>query len=133
MKKIFKFVRAKPFAAAFLAVPLWGMIKYGSTKPPAPPDITERGEIAIVKADVSAEGIRVEWTAEDERIVAGETEFIIEAREKPIMLGKTVIFRPTNSEWYEIGRTKDFELAKPGVWTDKTREIRIRTVLEIGE
>jgi hypothetical protein len=127
---MFEFSRQHPFHAAFLAALILPFVHYGSTKPP---DVTEQGNITITKADVNSEGILLKWTAEDERISPGETVFVIEAREKPIMLGKTVVFRPANSTWYEIGRTKDFELAKPGVWTDKTREIRIRTVLEVGE
>ena len=78
---------------------------------------------------MDADGIRVKWESDDERIEAGQTLFIIEARERPMMLGRTVVFRPTNSGWYEIGRTADFEIARSGVWTDKSREIRVRTVL----
>ena len=132
-RRMVEFARRHPFQAVFLAALAVPFVHYGSTKPPKPPEVIEQGNITITKADVDSEGIRVAWSADDERVVAGETLFVIEARERPIMLGKIVVFRPTNTEWYEIGRTKDFELAKPGVWTDKTREIRIRTVLEVGE
>lgn len=121
------FCRHKPFEALFVLALVGGMVAYGGSKP------TEKGKIKITKANVDAQALRLAWDVEDKRIEVGETIFIIEAREKPIMLGKTVVFRPKNGDWYEIGRTKDLEVAAPGFWADKTREIRIRTVVEVGE
>ena len=122
-----RFCRHKPFEALLVLSLVGVMVAYGGSKP------TEKGKIKITKANVDAQALRLTWVVEDERIPVGETTFIIEAREKPIMLGKTVVFRPKNGDWYEIGRTKDLEIAAPGFWADKTREIRIRTVVEVGE
>ena len=130
LKQFFTYAKREPIEATIPIVCFCGVFVYGSTKPPSPPPAVIEKGITITEQTVDAEGITIKWKSEDERIVAGETVFIIEAREKPMVLGKTVVFRPTNTEWYEIGRTKDFELAKPGVWTDKTREIRVRTVIE---
>lgn len=132
IREFFVFARRHPLRAAFLAVIASKFIVYGSTKPDVPPVVEEKG-IALTECAVSSQGLSVKWKAEDERIEAGRTVFIIEARERPMMLGKKVIFRPTNAAWYEICRTTDFEIAQPGVWTDKTREIRVRTIIEGSE
>ena len=132
LKQFFAYAKRKPFEAAFLAVPICGMIAYGSTKPPTPPVVEEKG-ITLTECAVNSEGLTVKWEADDERIEVGKTIFIIEARERPMMLGKRIVAQPTNPNWYEITRTTDFEIAQPGVWTDKTREIRVRTVIEGSE
>lgn len=129
LKQFFAFAKKKPIEAAFVLAFIGVAIAYGSTKPPVPPPVIEEKGITITNCDVDSEGVRVKWKSDDERIEAGQTLFIIEARERPMMLGKTVVFQPTNSRWYEIGRTTDFEIAHSGVWTDKSREIRVRTVL----
>lgn len=129
LKQFFAFAKKKPIEAAIISVFIGVAVVHGSTKPPAPPPVIEEKGITITDCDVDSEGIRVKWESDDERIEAGQTLFIIEARERPMMLGKTVVFQPTNSGWYEIGRTTDFEIAQSGVWTDKSREIRVRTVL----
>lgn len=130
LKQFFAFAKRKPIEAAIVSVCFLAAFVYGSTKPP--PVIEEKG-ITLTECAVNSQGISVKWKAEDERIEAGRTVFIIEARERPITLGKRIVFQPTNTKWYEIGRTTDFELSQPGVWTDKTREIRVRTVIEGSE
>lgn len=132
LKQFFAYAKRKPIEAAVLAVFICKFISYGSTKPDVPPVVEEKG-ITLTECAVNSQGISVKWKAEDERIVAGKTIFIIEARERPMMLGKKIVFQPSNTRWYEIGRTTDFEIAQPGVWTDKTREIRVRTTIEGGE
>ena len=132
IKEFYAFAKRKPIEAAIISVCFCAAVVYGSTKPNVPPVVEEKG-ITLTKCAVNSQGLTVEWEAEDERIVAGKTVFIIEARERPMMLGKKVVFQPTNTKWYEIGRTTDFEIAQPGVWTDKTREIRVRTVIEWSE
>lgn len=130
LKEFYAFAKRKPIEAAVVSVCFFVAVVHGSTKPPTPPPVVEEKGITLTKCEVNSEGLNVEWKAEDERIEAGRTLFIIEAREKPMMLGKKVVFQPTNTKWYEIGRTTDFEIAQPGVWTDKTREIRVRTIIE---
>ena len=129
IRELCVFARRHPCRAAFLAVIASRFIAYGSTKPDVPPVVEEKG-IALTECAVSAQGLSVKWETDDDRVIPGKTVFIIEARERPMMLGKKVIFRPKNAAWYEIGRTTDFEIAQPGVWTDKTREIRVRTIIE---
>lgn len=131
LRRCVRFARKHPFQAVFLGALVVRMIAYGGSKPdtPEPPVVVEEG-ITITERTVDSDGITIKWKSEDSRIVPGETVFIIEARERPMRLGKTIVMQPTNPDWYEIGRTTDFELAQPGVWTDKTREIRVRTVIE---
>lgn len=123
------FSRRHPIQALFILAGIINAIAYGGSKPEPPPVVTEQG-IMITQCSVDSEGLTVKWTSEDERIVPGTTVFIIEARERPIKLGSKTVFQPSNTAWYEIGRTYDYEVAKSGVWTDKTREIRVRTVIE---
>ena len=130
LKEFYAFAKRKPIEAAIVSVCFFAAVVHGSTKPDVPPPVVEEKGIALTEQKVDAEGITIKWESDDPRIVAGKTVFIIEAREKPMMLGKKVVFQPTNTKWYEIGRTTDFEIAQPGVWTDKTREIRVRTVIE---
>ena len=127
------YAKRKPIEAIIPIVCFCAAFKYGSTKPPSPPPVVEEKGITLTKCEVNSEGLNVEWEEKDERIKAGRTVFIIEAQDLPITLGKKVVFQPTNTKWYEIGRTTDFEIAKPGVWTDKTRKIRVRTVIEGSE
>ena len=68
---------------------------------------------------------QVEWGTEDPR-VTDETEFIVEFRKRPIMLGDTVVLTPAELKWQELGRTKDRKLAKDIFLLDSTYELRIR-------
>lgn len=129
IREFIAFAKRKPIEAAIIAVCFCAAFVHGSTKPTPPPVVEEKG-ITITEQRVDAQGISIKWESDDARIVAGESVFIIEAREREIKLGNKVVFRPTNTAWYEIGRTKDFELSQSGVWFDKTREIRVRTVIE---
>ena len=129
LKEFYAFAKRKPIEAAIIAVCFCAVFVHGSTKPPV---VEEKG-ITLTEQTVDAQGLTVKWESDDSRIEPGKTVFIIEAREKPMMLGKRVVFQPSNTQWYEVGRTTDFELSKPGVWTDKTREIRVRTVIEGSE
>lgn len=133
LKQFAAYAKRKPIEVIIPIVCFCAAFKYGSTKPPTPPPVVEEKGITLTKCEVNSEGLNVEWEAEDERIAAGRTVFIIEAQDLPITLGKKVVFQPTNTKWYEIGRTTDFEIAEPGVWTDKTRKIRVRTVIEGSE
>lgn len=131
IKSFVAFARRHPLQAVLICVLVGKAIAYGGSKPDVPPPpVVVEGGITITQCTVDAEGITIKWESDDERIVPGTTVFIIEARERPLMLGKTVVFQPSNTAWYEIGRTYDFEVAKSGVWTDRTREIRVRTVIE---
>lgn len=127
LQTLVRWSRRHPIQALLLSVMIARMVAYGGTKGPA---VVEEKGINLTRCDVTGAGISLAWTSEDERIEAGTTVFIIEARERPIRIGKTTVFRPANESWYEIGRTTDYELAKPGVWTDATRDIRVRTVIE---
>ena len=129
LKAFYAFAKRKPIEAVVVSVCFFAAFVHGSTKPDVPPVVEEK-RITLTECAVNSQGLTVKWKAEDGRIEAGRTVFIIEAREKPMMLGKKVVFQPTNAKWYEIGRTTDFEIAQHGVWTDKTREIRVRTIIE---
>lgn len=124
LKEILAFARRSPAEAVLLTALIGGMVLYGGSKP-------EKKSIKITSAETDAQTLRVKWESDDEHIKPGKTVFVIEARERPIIIGSTTVFKPTNTDWYEIGRTTDFELAQPGVWTDKTREIRVWTTVEI--
>lgn len=130
LKEFYAFAKRKPIEAAVVSVCFFVAVVYGSTKPDVPPPVVEEKGITLTEQKVDAEGITIKWESDDPRVEPGRTVFIIEARERPMMVGKRIVFRPTNTDWYEIGRTTDFELSQPGVWTDKTREIRVRTVIE---
>lgn len=126
LKQFIAFAKRKPIEAAFIATCFGVVFLHGSTKPPV---VQEKG-ITITKCETTPQKIDLKWEAEDDRIEAGTAIFIIEARERPIKLGNRTVFEPTNTEWYEIGRTTDFEISRAGFWVDKTREIRVRTVIE---
>ena len=130
LKQFFTYVKRESIEATIPIVFFCGLFVYGSTKPPSPPPVVVEKGITLTECAVNSEGLTVKWKADDKRIEAGKTIFIIEARERPMMLGKRIVAQPTNPNWYEITRTTDFEIAKPGVWTDNTREIRVRTVIE---
>ena len=127
IKRFVKFAKANPVMAAVMTICLAGFFVYGSTKPP--PAVVEKG-IAMTECIVDAKGLSLKWKSEDERIVPGETTFIIEVRERDTRIGPYIVNKGYDPSWKEIGRTKNFNFFKPGVWTDKTREIRIRTVIE---
>ena len=126
------FAKQKPIEAAIVAVCFCAAVVHGSTKPDVPPVVEEKG-ITFTEQTVNSRKLIVKWQSDDPRIEPGKTIFIIEARELPMRLGEKVIFWPTNAAWYEIGRTTGLEIAQPGVWTDKTREIRVRTIIEGSE
>lgn len=133
LRQFAAYAKRKPIEAIIPIVCFCAAFKYGSTKPPTPPPVVEEKGITLTEQAVDSQGLTVKWESDDPRVEPGKTVFIIEARELPITLGKKVVFQPTNTKWYEIGRTTDFEIAKPGVWTDKTREIRVRTIIEGSE
>ncbi len=126
IKRFVKFAKANPVMATVMTICLCGFFVYGSTKPP--PAVEEKG-IAMTECIVDSKGLSVKWESEDERIVPGETTFIIEARERDTRVGPYIVNKGYDPSWKEIGRTKNFNFIKSGVWTDKTREIRIRTVI----
>ena len=133
LKQFAAYAKRKPIEAIIPIVCFFAAFVHGSTKPDVPPPVVEEKGITLTEQTVDAQGLTVKWESDDPRVEPGKTVFIIEAREKPMMLGKRVVFQPSNTQWYEIGRTTDFELSKPGVWTDKTREIRVRTIIEGSE
>ena len=113
--------------AAVMTICLCGFFVHGSTKPPSV--VVEKG-IDIIECIVDSKGLSVKWKSEDARIVPGETTFIIEARERDTRVGPYIVNKGHGPSWKEIGRTKNFNFFKPGVWTDKTREIRVRARIE---
>lgn len=121
--------RRHPFQAVLIGALVCRMIAYGGDKPEPPPVVQEQG-IVLTERTVTPDSITVRWSSDDERIVPGTTVFIVEARDREIRLGNRVVFQPKNTQWYEIGRTTDYELSQSGMWVDKTREIRVRTVIE---
>ena len=125
MEKYIKYMQRKPFKAmAFFWFSLV-MILWGGSKPPTPPPSVEEEGIRITKHEATPAGVEVEWGTEDPR-VTDETEFIVEFRKRPIMLGDTVVLTPAELKWQELGRTKDRKLAKDIFLLDSTYELRIR-------
>lgn len=129
IKSFVTFARRHPFQVVLIGVIFFKFYVFGSTKYPQPPVVTEQG-IVLTERTVDAEGITIKWESDDERIDPGTTVFIVEARDREIRLGNRVVFQPKNTQWYEIGRTTDYELSRSGMWVDRTREIRVRTVIE---
>lgn len=129
IKSFVTFARRHPFQAVLICVLVGKAVAIGGTKPEPPPVVVEAG-IRLTERTVDAKGLSVKWESDDSRIIPGETVFIVEARDREIRLGNKIIFRPKNTQWYEIGRTTDYELSRSGMWVDKTREIRVRTVIE---
>ena len=82
--------------------------------------------IKITKHTATPEGVSVAWETEDPRVTDGETEYVVEFRKKPIMLGDTVVVSPDDFKWKELGRTKDKDITKNIFLLDSTYDIRVR-------
>ena len=121
------FCHREPFAASYLAVLLGVAIAYGAMKPPS---VVQKG-IKWKSVNVTPQGIRAEWEAEDGRISEG-AEYIIEYRKKAIMLGDSVVANPEDFQWREFARTKDQRFAKECWLLDSTFDLRVRTVVQEG-
>lgn len=128
------FVRSAPFAATLIAVLAGVAIEKGGTKPPTPPTVEEEG-IRLTRHEVTPQGVSVAWDTQDPR-VSDDTEFIVEFRKRPIMLGDTEVATPDDFKWKELGRTKSRELVKEIFMLDSTFEVRVRadvTGTEVSE
>lgn len=119
------FSRKHPVEAAFVFAMVCVAVLWGGTKPDTPPPSVEVEGIRITKHEATPTGIVVEWETEDPRITT-ETEFVVEFRKRPIMLGDTVVATPDELNWQELGRTKDRELAKDIFLLDSSYEMRVR-------
>jgi hypothetical protein len=113
-----------PFAATLLAFLVGVAVEHGGTKPPKPPTVEEQG-IKITRHEVTPQGVSLAWNTEDPRITA-ETEYIVEFRKRPIMLGDTEVVTPDDFKWKELGRTKSSELLREIYMLDSTFEMRVR-------
>lgn len=128
-----EFAKRKPGEACVVGVLVMAAICYGGTKPEPPPSVTEEG-IKLTGTAVEPSGVSLSWSTEDPRVKPGETEFVIEFRKKPVMLGDTVVVSPDDLSWKELGRTYDMVFSREMFLLDSTYEFRIRAdVTEASE
>jgi hypothetical protein len=64
--------------------------------------------------------MNIGWETEDDRIVLGEDEFIVEYQERQIPA------RTGWSKWKEVGRTKTTDFHADGFWRNRDVRLRIR-------
>lgn len=128
MNSILRYVnysKQNSFKGLVLFISTLSLTIWAGTKPPIPPSVFEEG-IKITKHTATPEDVSVAWETEDPRVTDGETEYVVDFRKKPIMLGDTVAVSPDDFEWKEFGRTKDKELTKNVFLLDSTYDIRVR-------
>lgn len=119
------FAKRKPIEAMFIWCMAGIAVLWGGTKPnPPPPSVEEEG-IKIVTHSVTRDGVAVEFETTDPR-VTDETEFVVEFRKRPIMLGDTVVETPDDLKWRELGRTKSRKVLREIFLLDSTFEMRVR-------
>ena len=119
------FVKRKPIEATFIWCMVGIAVLWGGTKPnPPPPSVEEEG-IKIVNHSVTKDGVAVEFETTDPR-VTDETEFVVEFRKRPIMLGDTIVETPDDLKWRELGRTKSRKVLREIFLLDLTFEMRVR-------
>lgn len=93
---------------------------YASTKPPEPPHVIDKGiRLTTFSAPIFG-GLNIGWEIEDDRIVSGEDEFIVECQERQIPA------RTGWSKWKELGRTKETKFSAKGFWRNCDVRLRIR-------
>lgn len=105
----------------------WGLIPlavvmtiFAGSKPPSPPTLVEKGiKLTTFSAPITG-GMNIGWETEDDRIVLGEDEFIIEYQERQIPA------RTGWSQWKELGRTKETKVSAKGFWRNRDVRLRIR-------
>jgi hypothetical protein len=96
------------------------MTIFAGSKPPSPPTVVEKGiKLTIFSAPITG-GMTIGWETEDDRIVLGEDEFIVEYQERQIPA------RTGWSKWKELGRTKETEFSAKGFWRNRDVRLRIR-------
>jgi hypothetical protein len=132
MKRWNQFVDKYPIQAflifCFVCVAIvWGGENGGKGNTPV---VTQKG-IKIDSVEVTPQGLRASWTAEDSRIPE-IAEYIIEYRKKAIMLGDSVITKPEDYQWREFARTRNKSFAKECWLLDSTFDLRVRTVVQEG-
>ena len=119
------FAKRKHINTAFFWYMVGIAVLWGGTKPnPPPPSVEEEG-IKIVSHSVTKDGVAVEFETTDPR-VTDETEFVVEFRKRPIMLGDTVVETPDDLKWRELGRTKSRKVLREIFLLDSTFEMRVR-------
>lgn len=119
------FAKRKPIEATFIWCMVGIAVLWGGTKPnPPPPSVEEEG-IKIVNHSVTKDGVSVEFETTDPR-VTDETEFVVEFRKRPIMLGDTIVETPDDLKWRELGRTKSRKVLREIFLLDSTFEMRVR-------
>lgn len=96
------------------------MTIYAGSKPPSPPTVVEKGiKLTTFSAPITG-GMIIVWETEDDRIVLGEDEFIIEYQERQIPA------RTGWSKWKKLGRTKETDFHADGFWRNRDVRLRIR-------
>jgi hypothetical protein len=113
---------SKGFLIVFLPL-AFAATKYGGSKPPTPPIITEEGiKIKSYKAD--SKGATFVWQTKDDRIEIGKDVFVVEYRERQIC-SKTGY-----SAWRKLGETKE-ERFSSNVFL-RNRDIIVRISVDKG-
>jgi hypothetical protein len=103
----------------FIPMAIFATIFAGS-KPPSPPTLVEKGiKLTTFSAPIIG-GMNIGWETEDDRIVLGEDEFIVEYQERQIPA------RTGWSKWKEVGRTKTTDFHADGFWRNRDVRLRIR-------
>lgn len=105
----------------------WGLIPlavvmtiFAGSKPPSPPTLVEKGiKLTTFSAPITG-GMTIGWETEDDRIVLGEDEFIVECQDRQIPA------RTGWSKWRELGRTKTTDFHANGFWRNRDVRLRIR-------
>lgn len=93
---------------------------FAGSKTPSPPTLVEKGiKLTTFSAHITG-GMTIGWETEDDRIVLGKDEFIIECSDRQIPA------RTGWSEWREIGRTKETKFSAKGFWRNRDVRLRIR-------
>lgn len=126
MERMFNHIDRHPFRSLFVFLLVCSLCVWAGYKPPTPPPSVFEEGIKITKHTATPEGVSVAWETEDPRVTDGETEYVVEFRKKPIMLGDTVVVSPDDFKWKELGRTKDKDITKDIYLLDSTYDIRVR-------
>jgi hypothetical protein len=96
------------------------MTIFAGSKPPSPPTVVEKGiKLTTFSAPITG-GMTIGWETEDDRIVLGEDEFIVEYQDRQIPS------RTGWSMWREAGRTKTTNFHADGFWRNRDVRLRIR-------
>lgn len=102
-------VRRLKVSHLVLAPGVAALVAFGSTKPPVPPVIVEKG-IKLTKCEQTSRKIDFEWISEDDRIEPG---------------AKYLVQELVDGKWLTVAETTDQKYSLSGFTIDATRQYRI--------